>query len=138
MKKDRGEINMATIQLWKDRDNKVLDPLLFSVIADERAKAIGNENFRKNKGTQLRRFFDEVIRLNSQAQQREADWYIILPQLHMMIAKVAYAKGRNLVTDSFVNLIKDGIMQVEDRDDLKVFSNFLESFMGFYKTYKPQ
>lgn len=128
---------MAAIQLWKDREKKELDPLLFSTIADERAEAIGREDRRKNKGTQLRRFFDEVVRLNSQAQSQESDWNLILPQLHMMIAKVAYAKGRGLVTDSFVNLVKDGIHQVKDKDDLKVFANFLESFMGFYKAYKP-
>lgn len=118
-------------------EKKELDPLLFSTIADEKAKSIGLEDRNKNKGTQLRRFFDEVVRLNSQAQFRESDWNLILPQLHMMIAKVAYAKGRKLVTASFVNLIHDGIHQIKDKDDLKVFSNFLESFMGFYKAYKP-
>lgn len=126
---------MATVQLWKDRENKVLDPLLFSTIADEMARSIGTEDRKKNKGTQLRRFFDEIIRINSHSQQIGADWNIILPQLHMMIAKAAYAKGRNLVTDSFVNLIKGGIQQVENKEDLKVFTNFFESFMGFYKGY---
>ncbi len=128
---------MAAIQLWKNKEKRELDPLLFSTIADQKAKDIGQEDPRKNKGTQLRRFFDEVLRLNSQAQRPESQWDLILPQLHMMIAKTAYAKGRNLVTDSFVNLMKDSIHQVQDKDDLKVFTNFLESFMGFYKVYKP-
>lgn len=128
---------MAVIELWKDRENRVLDPLLFSTIADEKAKSISQEDRNRNKGTQLRRFFDELIRLNSQAQQRGADWNLILPQLHMMIAKAAYAKGRKLVTDSFVTLMQDGIYQIENKDDLKIFTNFLESFMGFYKAYKP-
>lgn len=125
------------LQLWKDKANKELDPLLFSAIADNTAKAISGEDSRKNKGTQLRRFFDEIVRLNGQAQQRDAEFYLILPQLHMMIAKVAYAKGRKLVTESFVDLMRVGINQIKDKDDLKVFTNFLESFMGFYKAYKP-
>lgn len=125
------------LQLWKDKENRELDPLLFSAIADEKAKAISSEDNRKNKGTQLRRFFDEIVRLNGQAQQRNAEFYLILPQLHMMIAKVAYAKGRKLVTESFVDLMRGGINQIKDKDDLKVFTNFLESFMGFYKAYKP-
>jgi len=128
---------MAEIQLWKDRDNRVVDPMLFSIIADEKAKMIGMEDNRRNKGTQLRRFFDEIVRLNAIAQKPGAEWSHILPQLHMLIAKAAYAKGRRLVTDSFVNLLKDAIMQVKDRDDLKVMTSFFESFMGFYKVYKP-
>ena len=128
---------MATIKLWKDREKKVLDPLLFSTFADEKAREIGTEGRNQNKGTQLRRFFDELVRLNSHAQQREDDWNIVLPQLHMIIAKAAYAKGRRLVSDSFVELIKDGVHQVHDRDDLKILTNFFEAFMGFYKIYKP-
>ena len=129
---------MPAIQLWKDRDKKELDPLLFSTIADETAQTISKDGSgNQNNGTQLRRFFDEVLRLNSQAQQPQADWLLILPQLHMIIAKVAYAKGRKLVSNSFVDLIKNSILQVKDEDDLKIFTNFLESFMGFYKVHKP-
>lgn len=128
---------MAAIQLWKNKEKGEIDPLLFSTIADKKARSIGTEDRGKNKGTQLRRFFDEIIRLNSQAQRPEADWNIILPQLHMIIAKAAYARGRNLVTDSFVNLMQDAINQVQDRNDLKILSNFFESFMGYYKMHKP-
>lgn len=128
---------MAAIELWKDREKRVLDPLLFSTFADQKARDIGTEDNRKNKGTQLRRFFDEVVRLNSQAQRPDGDWNLILPQLHMLIAKAAYAKGRNLITNSFVTLMQDAIHQVKDKDDLKILTNFLEAFMGFYKMYKP-
>lgn len=128
---------MAAIQLWKDRGKRELDPRLFSVIADEKARLIGLEDTRKNKGTQLRRFFDEIVRLNSQAQRKGTEWNHILPQLHMLISKAAYAKGRRLVTDSFVVLLKDTILQVQDKADLKVLTGFFEAFMGFYKVYKP-
>ena len=128
---------MSQIQLWKDREKREVDPEFFSIIADEKAKSIGLEDNRKNKGTQLRRFFDEIVRLNSQAQRKGTDWNHILPQLHMLISKAAYAKGRKLVTDSFVELLKGTIMQVRDKDDLKVLTSFFEAFMGFYKVYKP-
>ena len=49
---------MAMITLWKDTEKKTLDPLLFSREADRLALQIGNEDRNKNKGTQLRRFFD--------------------------------------------------------------------------------
>jgi len=133
---------MATITLWKDEKERLLDPALFSIEADRIAQEISEDGKRdkkeKNKSTQLRRFFDEIIRLNSQAQAEGAEWKTILPHVHMLVAKTAYAQGRDLVTKSFVDLIKSGIAQIKEKDDLQVFANFLESFMGFYKVYRPK
>jgi len=124
------------IQLWKDREKKIIAPELFSSYAEEFAKKISSEGSRTvNKGTQLRRFYDEVSRLNTRAQMPGAEWNLILPQVHMVIAKTAYAKGRNLVSDSFVNLMREGITQIQDVQDLRIFSTYLEAFMGFYKMY---
>ncbi len=132
------EDNMYSIELWKDREQKKIDPKLFSETAEEFAREIGQEDRRKNKGTQLRRFFDEIVRLNSQAQAEGSDWDTILPLVHMIVAKAAYAQGRRLVTRSFVDLIKSGINQIKEKDDLQVLTNFMESFMGFYKIYGPK
>jgi CRISPR-associated protein Csm2 len=135
---------MATIKLWKDKQKGLLDPELFSKDADLIAKEISDEGKRerkeKNKSTQLRRFFDEVVRLNTQAQtdKDNINWNMILPHVHMLIAKIAYAQGRELVTPSFVDLMRSGITQIEDKKDLQVFTNFLEAFMGFYKAYRPK
>jgi len=131
---------MTTFKLWKDKDKGLLDPGLFSATAEELAKRIGTEDNRKNKGTQLRRFFDELIRINTKAQskEKEDDWAIIHPLVHMMIAKVVYAQGRGLVTGLFVDLMRNGIKQIQDRNDLDVFTNFMECFIGFYKLYGPK
>jgi len=133
-------IIMATdIKLWKDRGKRLLDPELFSKKAESLAQKIGEEdpNKSKNKRSQLRRFYDEIIRLNTMAQANK-DWNTILPLVHMIIAKTVYAKGRNLVTDSFVEMMKSGIEQIHDKEDLQVFANFLEAFMGFYQIYGPK
>ena len=125
-----------TLQLWQDPVEKKLDPTLFSTQAEEFARQINQESSRStNKGTQLRKFFDEILRLNTLAQARDSDWNLILPQVHMLIAKVAYARGRKLVSQSFVDHVREGIAQVENPEDLKVFCNHMEAFMGFYKMY---
>jgi len=129
---------MVTITLWKDKENKQLEPTLFSVTAEKLAMEIGEEDRNLNKSTQLRRYFDEVVRLSTQAKANGADMNMILPQVHMLVAKVAYAKGRKLITESFVEMMKSGISQIHDKDDLLVFANFLESFIGFYKMYRPR
>jgi len=127
----------TSITLWKDKATKKMEPTLFSVTAEELAKKIGSEDRYANKSTQLRRYFDEMVRLSTQAKTSGADMNMILPQVHMLVAKVAYAKGRRLVTESFVEMMQSGISQINDKEDLLVFANFLESFIGFYKMYRP-
>ncbi len=128
---------MSSVTLWKDRDKKTIDPLLFCEVAEAKAKQLGGKGFKLNKGSQLRRFFDEVVRLNDTAKANAAGMELVLPYLHMLIAKAAYAKGRKLVCDDFVGLIKDGVGQIETKDDLRVFTNFFEAMMAFYKLEKP-
>ncbi len=127
---------MGAITLWKDREQKIIDPLLFSEIAEEMAKQLG-QNRRINKGSQLRRFFDEIVRLNDTAKAKSVGMDFVLPYLHMLIAKAAYANGRKLVSEDFVGLIKDGVGQIETKDDLRVFTNFFEAMMAFYKLHGP-
>lgn len=131
------------IALWKDKASKKLEPTLFSETAEQLAKDIGNDGRNRditgdNKSTQLRRYFDEVVRLNTQAKAKGADMDLILPQVHMLVAKVVYAQGRKLVSSSFVEMMKSGINQINDKDDLQVFANFFESFIGFYKMHGPK
>lgn len=126
------------ITLWKDKARKKLEPTLFSVTAEQQAQAIGSEGNNINKSTQLRRYFEEVVRLNTQAKAKGADMDLILPQVHMLVAKIVYAQGRRLVSSSFVEMMKSGINQINDKDDLQVFANFFESFIGFYKMHGPK
>jgi len=131
---------MAGISLWKDKGKKIVDPTLFSSTAEQLAVKLAedNKNSKKaNKRTQLRRFYDEVLRLDSEAKTRPEQWDNILPRLHMLTAKAAYAKGRELVSDNFVSFIKNAIQQIEHQDDLVVFANFFEAFMGFYRLHGP-
>ncbi len=122
--------------LWRDRENRIVDPELFSTKAEEFAQQIDREGTSTiNKRTQLRNFYDEIMRLNIQAQDNPDAWDLVLPQVHMVIAKAAYAKGRNLISDGFLARIREGIGQVETPGDLKVFTTHLEAFMGFYRLY---
>lgn len=132
---------MEKIELWKDRENKKIDPTLFSVKAEDLAKELAGdcEQSRKklNKRTQVRKFYDEVVRLNMEAKNNSADWDAILPLVNMIIAKAAYAKGRDLVSNNFLNFMRSSIEQVKEPQDLAVFANLFEAFYGFYKLHCP-
>ncbi len=121
---------------YKDRDKRILNPLLFSDVAEKLAKEIHDSGGKHaNKRSQLRKFFDEVIRLNSLAKSNPGDWDNIIPYVNMLIAKAAYAQGRGKVTQEFVGFVKGCIEQVHKDRDLDVFANFFEAFIGFYRKY---
>lgn len=138
---------MDKITFYKDRSKGIVEPKLFSDFAEKTAEDIaksgqtttreGRTKLERNKRTQIRKFYDEVLRLNGIVKSNPRDWEVVLPYINMLIAKAAYANGRNtLVTDDFVKLLKDCVAQVEKPADLDVFANFFESFMGFYRRYE--
>jgi CRISPR-associated protein Csm2 len=132
---------MAKIEFWKDKENQIIDPTLFSSKAESLALEIKGENEQNknaNKRTQLRKFYDEVVRLDMEAKARENEWPHIAPLVHMLTAKAAYAKGRSLISDGFLNFIKQSVDQVSSPRDLSVFANFFEAFMGFYRLHEPR
>ena len=75
-----------------------MNPTLFSDVAEKFADKIYKSGLqKKNKRTQIRKFYDEVIRLNSLANNKTnpEEWDNILPYVNMLIAKAAYAEGRD-------------------------------------------
>jgi CRISPR-associated protein Csm2 len=130
------------IILWKDRERGVVDPVLFSTKAEDFAKIIAEENKqskKSNKRTQIRKFYDEVQRLDMEAKTRKGDWANIMPLIHMITAKAAYANGRDkLVSDNFLVFIRESVNQIQEPKDLSVLANFFEAFMGFYRLYGPK
>ena len=125
------------IEFYKNKENRTIRPELFSTDAEDRAKRFAEADKKLNKRTQIRKFYDEVQRLNALSKSNPKDWENILPYLNMLIAKAVYAEGRELVTHDFVSFIRDSVGQVKDPQDLDVFSTLFEAFMGFYRKYRP-
>ncbi len=124
---------MDRIEFWKDKPKRIIDPTLFSVKAEKFADDLNRAGQRVNKRSQIRKFYDEVLHLDSDSQRLPEQWDHILPRLHMLIAKAAYAKGRDLVSDDFVEFIKSAVNDTHGPEDLAVFANFFEAVMGFYR-----
>lgn len=133
---------MTKIEFWKDRQNGILNPTLLAEQAEKWANDIHNDPERvnkKNQPTQLRRFYDEVLRFDSLIKSNEDSnaFEKYLPYIKMLNAKVSYAKGREHVTKKFVDMIKECVVSVESRDDFDAFKSFFEAFMGYYKFLNP-
>jgi len=123
---------------YKDREKGIIEPKLFSDTAMSKADEIHEEGGNKaNKRSQLRKFYDEIVRLNSIANNKNdtEQWEHIEPYVNMLIAKAAYAEAKGSVTSGFTKLIKDFVNEIKEPNDLNVFANFFEAFMGFYRKY---
>jgi CRISPR-associated protein Csm2 len=124
------------IVLWQDRAKRVIDPQLFSETAEELAKKINAEKTVKiNNPTQIRKFFDEVIRFQGMVQANPEQFHELLPYIKMLNAKAAYAAGRDLIGPQFKSFLSDALREVHDQKDFELFCSFFEAFFGFYKYY---
>jgi CRISPR-associated protein Csm2 len=134
---------MEKIVFWQDEALQKIDPQLYSKKAEELAKSLINRKL--NRRTQIRKFYDEVVRLDMRSRglnldnpKDEKKWADTLPLVHMLTAKAAYAEGRKLVTPTFSHFIKNSVAQIEEPLGLKVFATFFEAFMGFYTLHDPK
>jgi CRISPR-associated protein Csm2 len=113
-----------------------LDPELFNTIALAQARTVASGGDR-NKATQLRKFYDELVLWDNKVLQQPEKFDEFLPFIRMLNAKAAYAQGRKLVDHNFVDLLNAGLKQVETAETLHTFKLFMEAFMGFYKQERP-
>ncbi|MCM1960678.1 type III-A CRISPR-associated protein Csm2 [Acinetobacter modestus] len=113
---------------------------LFSDVAEYYAQRIADAGQqRKNRSTQLRGFYDEILNWESRSRvMSDQQFKESIPLIKMLIAKVTYAKGRDYVTQEYVELMRECITQVSDRASLRNCKLFFEAFMGFYKVYGPK
>ncbi|WP_052119386.1 type III-A CRISPR-associated protein Csm2 [Gallibacterium anatis] len=119
---------------------------IFSDIADECAKSIriyekdGKSKVKiKNKTTQIRKFYDELSIWNERVQQakdQEAKFKELLPFIKMLKAKVAYAKGRENIDQSFVDVFNKAIDEINDRETLRDAKLFMEAVIGFCRLHE--
>lgn len=96
---------------------------------------------KANKPTQIRKFYDELCMWEQKTRDVE-NFAKLLPFIKMMNAKVAYARGRDLVDDKFVAWFSTCMDQIRDTDEngLTAFRNFrthFEAFVGFFKQARP-
>lgn len=127
------------IKFWEDKDKKIIRSDLFSEQAKTIADAVFSEkDNKKNNPTQLRKFYDEVLRFDSilktipTAKQPE-EFNKMLPYLMMLNSKAAYAEARGFVSKKFREFLSKSLSQIKTKDDFEAFSGLFEAFMGFYK-----
>lgn len=112
---------------------------LYSDVADQAAQKIAGKDRRsqKNRPSQLRRFYDELVTLQGKVGSSAEAFRQQLPFIQMLKAKVAYALGREKVDVNYQALLRHVVDGVRDPETLKQAMLFMEAFMAFYKVYRP-
>lgn len=123
------------MEFWKDKEKGYVNPGLFSELAEEQAgiwkKTQGEKD--RNKFTQVRKFYDEVVRLADDVHLAKERWPLVEPQVHMLVAKAAYAQGRDLVSNEFRDFVQTCVKKVDSPEALQVWRQYFECIIGFYK-----
>ena len=111
------------------------DPGLFDTLAENVARALDQEAGRsaKNKSTQLRRFYDELVAWQERINGDDEKFKQYEAFIRMLNAKVAYAKGRNLVGDEFERWFRNCIKSTTSAKALDHFRLHFEAVLGFLK-----
>ena len=132
-----------TIKFGKDKSSD-----LFSKIAEEYAKkikTIEGKNNTKNKNTQIRKFYDELLLWNNKIniaslkkEEREEKFKEFEPFIKMLKAKVAYAKAREYVDDNFKLMFDQCINEINSPESLKDAKFFLEAVIAYSKFHEKQ
>jgi CRISPR-associated protein Csm2 len=128
------DIDLSDIDLAKP------SAALFDTTAERIAKTIAASEIRNgNKASQLRGFYDEIVSWEQRCRNlSDADFAAQLPLIRMINAKVAYAKGRDLVDENFFQLMRHCLGKITDKATLRNCKLFIEAFMGFYKVHKDK
>lgn len=139
---DRGTPPEASATLISDdiRLGTEINPKLYSDIAENAAIEVGKQIGGRdaNKGTQLRRFYDELVMLQGKVGNSPEKFSAQAPYIQMLKAKVAYAMGRKKVDANFDKLIRHLVDEVKDPVTFAQAKLFMEAFMAFYKVHGPK
>ena len=142
---------MANLQFYTD--GKSVNPDLFDGIArniaDSFVRIVGEGYNRKSCGvgrTQMRRLYDEVKRFEQNLDGKEETWNKHYPYIKMIKSKLSYnitrAIEKNRDSDTgykkLSEFITDGIDQVKNEDDYRVFVALFEAVYGFYYEKSPR
>jgi CRISPR-associated protein Csm2 len=138
---DRGPRDAeATLDVTRIRFGEKIAATLYSDVAEATAKEVATQLGGRdvNKGTQLRRFYDELVMMQGKVGNSAEDFLAQEPYIQMIKAKVAYAMGRKKVDANFDKLLRHVIDEAKDHKSLAQAKLFMEAFMAFYKVHGPK
>lgn len=96
----------------------------------------------KNNSTQLRKFYDEIVKWNNRIQHkpsekdRNMEFDICLADIKKLKSQAAYAFSRELIDDNYLTLFNHCIDSITSSKNLREVKSFMEATMGYYKYHE--
>jgi CRISPR-associated protein Csm2 len=135
---DRSERVDVNFDVSRVAFGEKIDPHLYSDVAEAITKDVARDCRDRNKPSQLRRFYDELVMLQDRVGSDQQRFEQLQPFVQMLKAKVAYAEGRKKVDNKFSALLRHVVDESKDHKRLRQARLFMEAFMAFYKVHGPK
>lgn len=120
----------------------VKEEKLEELIRDEAKKfAEGIINMRKKQEdayTQIRRFYDELVRIQTKSKDDNDSFDKYLPAVYIIASQAAYAQARGKLSASFEKFIVENIRAITIKDDLDKFILYFEAILGYLKYFEKK
>lgn len=97
-----------------------------------------NEQKNKNldKYTQLRKFYDELLKIQLKIESdKNIDFKIFLTSIYMLVSKSAYAFARGKLSEKFSSFIEKNVKNITTKDDIDMFVLYYEAILGYVKYF---
>lgn len=133
MTKKIVEVTKKINKLNSLKEYNVDDFVRFDGDVDILTRQLKNDDI---KTTQLRKFFAAVKEINLETKTKT--WNELKVKFFLLMPKLAYAKGRKLISEDFYNLLESAMNKVQSKEDFNRFVEFLEAIVAFYKANKPR
>jgi len=125
--------NPPEIRFWIDKENNLINPELFSEIAEKWSSYVSRSE--RNKRTQIRKFYDEVLFFYDNLKNKpKENFKQFLPFIKMIRAKVYYSLGRKHIDNDFKELMWVILDSLDE--NLENFENtkeFMEALVAYSK-----
>jgi len=90
----------------------------------------------KMKTNQLRKVFNSIKLIDQRNKDRKDNDPFDDPELYMILPYLAYAKGRNLISEEFYDLIREIIpKKIKTVQDFRRFCEFMTAIVAYHKKY---
>lgn len=110
-------------------NKKSLKPEFIVEYPEEIARRL--RNYRKNKLSQLWKFYDHTMRVEDRLRRSGDPLEILKAELRELQPAVNYAKGRETVTQEFQDFIDFNVRCINDNEDLRAFIKHFQSVIAY-------
>ncbi len=123
---------------FADKKDGIIRENLFSEDADKIAKSF--QDGMKNRGSQVRKFYDELLKrkmIIDLAEDKNREFARQLPYIKMVVSKAHYGYNRKpkTVSKNFKSFLEDNINGISNKEEFFVFCDLFEAVVAYSKQY---